>query len=101
MQFTGESIYDFVRLAIILTIFGLYFKQWKPPLPKQVIAGVLLFLGAFLGEHLCSSAIMGFLISGLVFYKHDLINEINMTKSCFNDIKEIKLLRNSVNIKEN
>ena len=95
MYISNGEIACFIKLVLILMIFGLFLKQWKPPLPKQVVAGTLLFLGAFLGQHICNTAIIGFIIAGLIYYKHDLIQEVNLTKSCFSDIKEIKQLRDT------
>lgn len=84
-QFIGYL--DFIILAGILIVGGLYLKNWQPPIKKQYIALALLIGGAVLGHLLVSSWAYGFLIAGLVYYKDELVEEVRDVRESFTEIK--------------
>lgn len=81
---------NFIILAGILTITGLYLHNWQPPIKPQYIAGLLLIFGLVLGWFMVANPWYGFLIAGLVYYKDKLVEEIKLVNQSFKEIKEEK-----------
>lgn len=82
-----------VILTGILIIVGLFLKRWKPPIKEQYIFILLGLTGITLGyvmlEGFQGSAI-GFLVSGLTYYKEALVKEAKEVKESFDILNSLK-----------
>ncbi len=85
MQFS-----NYIIITAVLIIIGLFLNNWQPPIKKQYIALILLPIGALLGYFELNNFYYGFMIAGLVFYKDELVVEIQKVKQSFNKVKEDK-----------
>lgn len=90
MEFIQNFNYNYLILTGLLVIAGLFLEHWQPPIKKQYMALILFALGGTLGWYM-DGAIWeyGLLISGLVYYKRELVEEIREIISCFKDTKDI------------
>lgn len=79
---------NYFVLTGVLIVVSLFLKNWKPPIKRQYIAMILLPLGIILGGVMVQNPAYGFLISGLVFYKDELVQEIKKVVQSFNSIKK-------------
>lgn len=88
-------------LVILLVILSLWLKRFMPPIKEQYQCIVLLVVGGLLGMYLIKNALIGISISGLVFYKEILVNELLLIKDSFNDLKGDNKDNNNKDNKEN
>lgn len=85
MQFS-----NYIIITATLIIVGLFLNNWQPPIKKQFIAMILLPIGALLGYFELDNFYYGFMIAGLVFYKDELVVEIQKVKQSFIKVKNQK-----------
>ena len=85
---------NYVVLTGILIVVGLFLKKWEPPIKKQYVALSLLAIGLILGHLMVNYAAYGFLMSVLVFYKDELVEEVKLVKESVIAVKKEKDLTN-------
>lgn len=78
---------NYLVITGVLIVLGLFLNKWEPPIKKQYIALILFASGMGLGHFMINNLAYGFLISGLVFYKDELVKEAKTVKESFDDIK--------------
>lgn len=88
---------NYIVLTGILIVVSLFLKNWQPPIKRQYIAMILLTLGVVLGHLMVHNPAYGFLISGLVFYKDELVQEVKKVMESFKSIKEESLTNGDEN----
>ena len=88
---------NYFVLTGVLIVVSLFLKNWKPPIKRQYIAMILLPLGIILGGFMVQNPAYGFLISGLVFYKDELVQEIKKVVQSFNSIKKETIMNGEEN----
>lgn len=89
MQMTIQII----LLGLVLMVLGLLLKNWKPPIKEQYIFIILAIVGGILGYFMLEGlqgVLWGFVGSGLVFYKDELVKEATAVKDSFDDINGLK-----------
>lgn len=83
---------NYIVITGVLIVVSLFLKNWQPPMKRQYIAMILLTLGVIFGHLLVNNPAYGFLISGLVFYKDELVQEIKKVMESFTSIKKESLM---------
>lgn len=81
---------DVLLLGLVLTVLGLFLTKWKPPIKSQYIFILLAVIGMGLGWYMLKGfygLLWGWVYTGLVFYKKDLVDAIHQIKSAFFSIK--------------
>ena len=81
---------DVILLGLVLIVRGLFLKKWEPPIRDQYIFIVLAISGCALGYFMLEGfygVLWGFVYTGLVFYKDQLIKETQAVKDSFIDLK--------------
>lgn len=77
IKFITEDITGYhILLTILLVILGIWLREYNPPIKKQWQALSLFIVGAVLGYFLIQQPLIGVAISGLVYYKNVLIDEL-------------------------
>lgn len=94
-----------IILSVILIIFSLWLKEFKPPIKRQWQSLFLLILSGTLSYFLLgktlSDVLMGICISGLIYYKDKLVEEIKLLKNNLNLIELVVDKKDTKNKKEN
>lgn len=83
---------NYIVLTGVLIVVSLFLKNWQPPMKRQYIAMILLTLGVVFGYLMVNNPAYGFLISGLVFYKDELVQEVKKVVESFSSIKKESLM---------
>lgn len=89
MQLTVQAI----MLTGILIVLGLFLKRWQPPIKEQYIFIILSIVGISLGYIMLNGfqgCSLGFLVSGLTYYKDALVQEAKEVKESFDIINSLK-----------
>jgi amino acid transporter len=82
--------YNHILLAIVLVVIGLWLKSYDPPIKKQYQFLLLAIIGVILGLLMISNCYIGFAISGLVYYKEELVDELKTIRKAAIDIEKLK-----------
>lgn len=85
-----ELTTSIIQLSLILMIIGLLMASWQPPIRSQYRCILLLVVGGGLGFILDCGVLWGLIISGLVFYKDELVLEVKLVKESFDKIQNDK-----------
>lgn len=91
MQMTIQVI----LLGLVLIVLGLLLKNWQPPIKEQYVFIILATVGGILGYFMLDGLqgiLWGFVGSGLVFYKDELVKEATAVKDSFDTINKLKEL---------
>lgn len=88
-----EKIFEMITLnhfliTIVLVILGLWLKRFNPPVKEQYQLVIIVLVGGILSHYMINSIIFGICISGLVFYKEILIEELKMIRESIIDFKK-------------
>ena len=83
---------NYIVLTGVLIVISLFLRNWQPPMKRQYIAMILLTAGLVFGYFMVHNPAYGFLISGLVFYKDELVQEIKKVMESFISIKKESLM---------
>lgn len=81
---------DVLLLGLVLTVLGLFLTKWQPPIKPQFVFILLAVIGMVLGWYMLNGfygLLWGWVYTGLVFYKNDLVDAIHQIKSAFFSIK--------------
>jgi len=92
------TIPNFLVLTGVLTVIGIYLREYEPPIKAQNIALMLLSFGAMLGHFLVASPYAGFLMAGMVFYKDKLVMEAQLVASSYKGLKNSLTQDNTSNV---
>lgn len=82
---------DVILLGLVLVVIGLFLKKWEPPIKGQYIFIALAISGSTLGYFMLNGfygVLWGFVYTGLVFYKDELVKEASLVKDSFNNLKK-------------
>ena len=100
MEITIAELTPYVLLIVLLMIYNLTLKSFVPPLKPQVKAFIMLILGIASGNYCINNPILGLIFAGGIYYKHELLDEINATKQLIGMAKEQHTLMPKVTIKK-
>lgn len=79
---------EYITVSLVLIVVGLLLSHWQPPIRKQYQFIILAIVGIVLGYFTALGVLWGFIISGLVFYKGELVEEFRSVKEGFKEIRE-------------
>lgn len=79
---------NYLTVGCGLVLLSLWLSNYEPPLKRQWIALILMVVGCFVGYFILDNWGYGFVISGLVYYKNSLAEEISSILKSFKNIKE-------------
>lgn len=85
------SLTEFIPWALMilmLIVYNLILKSWDPPIKSQYKALLMIFFGMCCGWYCIDSTVVGMIVGALIYYKHELLDEINATKQLIGTAKE-------------
>ena len=78
---------EYITVSLVLIVVGLMLSKWQPPIQKQYQFITLAIVGIVLGYFTVLGVFWGFIISGLVFYKGEVVEELRIIKEGLTEIK--------------
>ena len=78
---------EYITISLVLIVVGLMLSKWQPPIQKQYQFITLAIVGIVLGYYTVLGVFWGFIISGLVFYKGEVVEEFRLIKGGLTEIK--------------
>ena len=78
---------EYITVSLVLIVVGLMLSKWQPPIKRQYQFIILAIVGIVLGYKTVLGGFWGFIISGLVFYKGEVVEEFRLIKEGLTEIK--------------
>lgn len=78
---------EYITVSLVLIVLGLLLQHWQPPIKRQYQFIILAIVGVGIGYLTALGVAWGFIISGLVFYKSEVVEEFKLFKEGITDIR--------------
>lgn len=81
---------EYLSFTMMMIIIYLALKNWEPPIKKQYIIIILLITSSFIAYFIDLNVSYAFAISGTIYYKRDIVDEVIAIKNNLFDMKTTK-----------
>lgn len=101
MSILDSEPMSFITMILMIIIYNLILKQFQNKIALEWKSILMLFIGGLCGWYCVKNIVIGVICGGMVNFKHELIQEIEITKSCINYAKEQKSIVPHIKTKNN
>ena len=81
---------EYISFTLMMIIIYLILKNWEPPIKKQYIIILLLTTSSFIAYFRGLNVSYAFAISGTIYYKREIVDEVIAIKNNLLDMRTSK-----------